>query len=334
MFQPPRVSVIIPTYNRASSLERALASLDFQTYPTNAFDVILVDDGSTDDTSEICKKPREYNVRYIYQSNSGSAASRNRGADESRAEILIFIDDDITVNSQFIKGLVHEHESFQRIIAVGKWAFNTSDFTTKFARLYPPLLEPAPLSITSDFVDFTECLTFNLSIRKDDFTEIGGMQDVAGDGPTWWGDVDFGYRAIKSGFRFRRTETAVCYHWDYSMEDLDTARKRAELSSEHAVLLLRKYPELNTLLPMFLLFDNLSIKDKPELTIHKLWIRLISSKPITHSFEITARQLEKVDYMDFILKDLYKWILTGSRYRGFQRGLHEHNQSKPPCMPG
>lgn len=89
------ISVIIPTYNRASFLIRALASVEQQTLTCR--EIIVVDDGSEDNTSECvgeftgkCKIP----VRYIYQENQGPASARNRGITEAQAGYCAFLDSD------------------------------------------------------------------------------------------------------------------------------------------------------------------------------------------------------------------------------------------------
>lgn len=89
----PLVSVIIPSYNRAGLLRRALASVAAQTYPHDLIETIVVDDGSTDDTRAVVA--REFaGVRYIHQANAGVSAARNRGLREASGGVLAFLDSD------------------------------------------------------------------------------------------------------------------------------------------------------------------------------------------------------------------------------------------------
>lgn len=85
------VSAIIPTYNRGYIVDRAIESVLNQTYEN--IEVIVVDDGSTDNTQE---KLKEYGdrIRVVYHRNSGPAAARNRGIEASRGEIIAFLDSD------------------------------------------------------------------------------------------------------------------------------------------------------------------------------------------------------------------------------------------------
>jgi hypothetical protein len=87
----PRVSVVIPTYNRASYLIEAVESVLAQTY--RDFEVIVIDDGSTDNTPEVASGfPPE--VKYFRQENQGQSASRNRGIKLAQGEYTIFLDSD------------------------------------------------------------------------------------------------------------------------------------------------------------------------------------------------------------------------------------------------
>jgi glycosyltransferase involved in cell wall biosynthesis len=86
----PRVSVIIPTYNRRDLVREAIASVLAQTY--RDFELIVVDDGSDDGTAGVVQEFA--GVRYVYQSNRGVSAARNRGVALSNGELLAFLDSD------------------------------------------------------------------------------------------------------------------------------------------------------------------------------------------------------------------------------------------------
>lgn len=89
---PTTVSVIIPTYNRASSLAHAIRSALRQSL--SPLEIIVVDDGSTDDTRQCVERFANGNVRYIYQENSGVAAARNRGVQCAQGNVIAFLDSD------------------------------------------------------------------------------------------------------------------------------------------------------------------------------------------------------------------------------------------------
>src|ERR671911_2120937 len=84
------VSVVIPCYNQAHFLGEAIESVLAQSYPR--FEIIVVDDGSTDDTSKVAA--RYPGVRYVYQNNQGVSAARNSGLARSEGEYVVFLDAD------------------------------------------------------------------------------------------------------------------------------------------------------------------------------------------------------------------------------------------------
>jgi glycosyltransferase involved in cell wall biosynthesis len=94
----PFISVVIPTFNRARQVDAALKSVLAQTY--REFEVIVIDDGSTDGTGEALQEiisPRGNGgkrVRYFFQSNQGQSAARNKGTSEARGEWVAFLDSD------------------------------------------------------------------------------------------------------------------------------------------------------------------------------------------------------------------------------------------------
>jgi len=89
----PTVSVIISTYNRAHLIGRAIQSVLNQTYQD--FEVIVVDDGSTDNTEEIVKSFNDPRIRYIrHEKNKGAAAARNTGIKAARGKYIAFQDSD------------------------------------------------------------------------------------------------------------------------------------------------------------------------------------------------------------------------------------------------
>ena len=89
MSERPRISVVIPAYNRAHLVGEAIQSVLDQDFPPH--EIVVVDDGSTDDTAAVAAR---YPVRVISQDNQGIGGARNRGITESSGELLAFLDSD------------------------------------------------------------------------------------------------------------------------------------------------------------------------------------------------------------------------------------------------
>ena len=86
------ISVVIPSYNRAPLLKRAMESVLNQSY--SDIELIVVDDGSTDDTAQVVGEFKDPRVRYVYQKNSGACVARNRGVGEATGDYIAFHDSD------------------------------------------------------------------------------------------------------------------------------------------------------------------------------------------------------------------------------------------------
>ncbi len=129
------VSVIIPTYNRAHLIKRAIQSVLNQTYQD--FEIIVVDDGSTDNTEEEVKNLNNQKIRYIrHNENKGAAVARNTGIKAARAEFIAFQDSDDEWSSNKLK---RQMEVFKNaplevgVVYTGSWQIRNNK------RIYLPL---------------------------------------------------------------------------------------------------------------------------------------------------------------------------------------------------
>lgn len=103
----PLVSVIIPTYNNGRFISFALESLFRQTYPEENTEIIVVDDGSTDNTPEVLEEFRE-KIIYVRQENNGIASARNTGMSTAKGEIITFLDSDDMWNEDRLQRIVEK----------------------------------------------------------------------------------------------------------------------------------------------------------------------------------------------------------------------------------
>ncbi len=316
MVEETMISVIIPTYNRIDSLRQVLQALVAQTLPD--FEVIVVDDGSTDATlapAEAAACPFE--LTCLRQENQGATAARNFGAQRSRGDLLVFMDDDIELLPHTLATLAARHAAHPHAIVVGT--------------LLPPVEHrgagAALHSIKSGgdaAIPFTECFTGLLSVRRDDFFALDMFQDPTGGWPNW-DDVDFGYRAVKAGFALLRSEQAQAIHHDAAALNLQNASRRWYRAGQSAVRLLQKYPEIRPHLPMF--FDKTPIEwgqDAPGLVLKKLLRRVAVTSVVMMSLEFVVSVVEAVAPNSRALQKLYIWVNGGYMYRGFRAGLEAY----------
>ncbi|MGH3347338.1 MAG: glycosyltransferase [Nocardioides sp.] len=101
---PPTVSVIVPTKDRAHSVGTAIESIRSQTYPH--WELVVVDDGGSDDTAEVVAAFDDPRISYVYQENTGVAGARNHGVRHSSGELLAFLDSDNTWVPEFLATMV------------------------------------------------------------------------------------------------------------------------------------------------------------------------------------------------------------------------------------
>jgi GT2 family glycosyltransferase len=115
----PLVSVITPTYNRRNSLLATLRALESQSFPADQFEVLVIADGCTDGSADACRALHtSYTLRVIEQANAGPAVARNVGCQQARAPLLVFLDDDVIPDPDFLTAhwRIHQQASTQVVI--------------------------------------------------------------------------------------------------------------------------------------------------------------------------------------------------------------------------
>lgn len=154
------ISIIIPIYNGAETIERCLNSIFVQSY--SDYEVIVVDDGSTDRTSEILKK-FEDKIKIIYQTNQGAPAARNHGWRESVGEYLLFCDADVVLKQNALATMTAELDNHPE----AAYTYSSFVFNGKLFKLWPfdpdklrrmPYIHTTSLIRRSVFSGFDESL--------------------------------------------------------------------------------------------------------------------------------------------------------------------------------
>ena len=154
----PMISVVVPAFNCRSTIERCMEALRNLNY-TN-YEVIIVDDGSTDGTQDILKKSSSGTIRCVRQENAGPAAARNAGAKTARGEILGFTDSDCVPGKDWLNS-VPQHFDDKKVVGVeGKIETDRLGVLTQ--------------SVRSEGGRY---LTANMFYRKKDFLAEGGFDE-------------------------------------------------------------------------------------------------------------------------------------------------------------
>jgi len=119
----PVVSVVICTYNRDKFIGEALNCLARQTISSNLFEIIVVDNNSTDNTAAIVQKfiagHPGLNIRYVLEKNKGLSFARNRGIQEALSPVITYIDDDAEATPGFLQSIVNFMEANTAIVGIG-----------------------------------------------------------------------------------------------------------------------------------------------------------------------------------------------------------------------
>jgi glycosyltransferase involved in cell wall biosynthesis len=226
-----KVSVVIPTRNRERIIYKCVKHIMEQDY--SPYEVIVVDDGSEDNTEEALKDFSKYrNFRYIPLSErKGPAFCRNLGVRESEGDLIIFIDSDIFVLPDFISSHVKIHRNYpDGVVAVGPViAISQMD---------------SEVSKKGSILDFSNAYfaSGNASIPKDIFMRVNGFDEVFN--VYGWEDIDFGLKLKSSGIKSVKVPDAIGYHYQ-PLPDESGLRALIEKERERArsaLYLLKKYP--------------------------------------------------------------------------------------------
>lgn len=116
------VSVIICTHNRAERLPKVIKLLRAQDYPQNAYEIIVVDNRSTDHTAQVVRQLGAEPgppVRYVFEPRYGVSLARNRGAEEAHYPYLAYIDDDCSIRPDWLRMLMSGFDLYECVVAVG-----------------------------------------------------------------------------------------------------------------------------------------------------------------------------------------------------------------------
>ena len=203
------ISVVIPTYNRLPILEKCLRALESQTLhgALDGFEVVVVDDGSTDGTVDWLQQHREQfpHVRLIQQEHGGPAEGRNRGVHQANGDVIVFIDSDLVVTETFLASHARALERSWR--HRGNRLSFTYGAVVNTANFENPTEERHKLRDLS----WAYFATGNVAIDRG-VLEASGLFDT-GFRLYGWEDLELGERLRRMGVELVRCPDAVGYHW-------------------------------------------------------------------------------------------------------------------------
>jgi glycosyltransferase involved in cell wall biosynthesis len=229
-----RATIQFCTYNRAILLERVLDACFEQTVPDDQYEVVVVNDGSVDDTSEVLHRmaPRaRCAFEIIEQPNGGLANARNAGIARARGERIIFIDDDVLVLPNFVAEHLHTAQTHPaNVVRGGAIAVESFD------DLPPPVWSLKHYS--GNFF-----WTTNVSVPLATLRAIGGFNETFSE--YGWEDIDVGLRLRREGVRATFNPKALVYHWKPrpTVAAVESMIRQARAQARTAVLLARLHPQ-------------------------------------------------------------------------------------------
>lgn len=229
----PRISVIIPTYDRCELLRDGLAALARQRLPRDEFEVVVSDDGSTDGTRQVVEDFRDtLRLKYHFQPDLGFrvSAARNAGARLAEAPVLVLLDTGALVGPHFLEEhlAAHEDGAGARAVVGYAYAYRPEDPTPGLAEALSRMEPEDVVAFYGDdprfrdnrHPEFARCgfdlnrravpwmflWATNASVRAADYWAVGGFDEDF----RRWGveDMEFGLRLFRHGLRFHLTRSA------------------------------------------------------------------------------------------------------------------------------
>jgi glycosyltransferase involved in cell wall biosynthesis len=208
----PSLTVVIPTYNRANILKRVLYAYSCQINPLQISEILVVDDGSGDDTPAAVLQTAQSSsvpIRYLRQKNSGAAAARNHGIRETRTEIVLMVDDDILPATNMVAEHLawHKQNPNPAIAVVGYVPYSPEVHPTPLMRWWG--LDG--LRFTTENTYWATGPFFNTSMKVSFLRENGLFDERFRQ--YGYQDLELGYRLIKRGMRVLYNPHCVGYHY-------------------------------------------------------------------------------------------------------------------------
>ena len=234
-------SVVIPTYNRKPILEKCMRALEQQQIDATVvtgYEIVLVDDGSTDGTLEWLEQhSAEFpHVRSHLQNHQGAAAARNLGVEQAKGDTIIFVDSDVVVTENFLQA--HAEALLEGQQQVGSDRIFTYGAVINTCNFENPTSEPYKIT------DFSAAYfaTGNVAIARK-WLEKSGLFDTRFQ-QYGWEDLELGVRLKQLGLKLIKCPQAAGYHWHppFSLEQIPKLIDQEIQRGRMGVLFYQKHP--------------------------------------------------------------------------------------------
>lgn len=216
------LSIIISTYNNATSLVRTLESVAKQDYDKKAWECVVVNNNSTDDTAErvaaFAKEHSDVTIRLVDEPQQGLSYARNRGITESKGQFLAFIDDDETINEGFVSAYIDLFRNHGAFVGSGALKVCYDSARPKWMSHYTEKMIANPFDLGDEIVTVTTKITptgGNMAFNREVFNLYGNFDTNLGrKGEVLFGgeENDMFDRIRNLGERVFYTPHAIAYH--------------------------------------------------------------------------------------------------------------------------
>ncbi|MFH1837913.1 MAG: glycosyltransferase family 2 protein [Candidatus Kuenenbacteria bacterium] len=217
-----KFSIIIPTYNRALILKRTLYSIKDQTFSKKNFEVLVIDDGSTDKTKNIIMdfiKNNSLNIKYFYQNHQGPGQARNLGINNSQGEIIVFVGDDTIFEKNLLANHNKTHIKMPNIIVLGMVFWDKSIEINNFMNYISPNGPQFNFGSIKNIRDagWNHFYTCNISLPR---KIISNLRFDSRYIYAAFEDIDFGLSLYKKGIKIFFNKEAIVYHSHFYNSEL------------------------------------------------------------------------------------------------------------------
>jgi len=320
MTEAPRASIVIPTYKREAHLRNLLESLARQRTPCE-YDVTVVGDGTEVDAASIGFGRSDLRVKFMsLPDKAGRGAARNAGIRESQGEVVIFIDDDMTVVEEFVEEHMKHHTGEDSVV-IGDVRSPEEYAGDPLARY---IERQGVRKLKSRDEIPAKCFrTGNASVSRGLLERVGLFDEAI----THYGeDMDLAAKLAAAGAKFVFAEGAVAYH--HHRPDLDDMLAKMREYGKHTVpVLVDRHPYLRTTLRIDLAEAPRPGREPVALTLKKIGLRLALTAPV-YGLVLAVMQFGPPDRLMFPMYDYVRaynyiteyWKVKRDEARARRRG--------------